>query len=237
MVKTLLPPKSTRLERALAECCADIERVDIPIRDIHNPDTCPAHLLPWLAWSVSVDRWDDSWSEAAKRQVIRESWGVHKRKGTISAIRSVVEPMGYLLRVIEWWHVDPPEPRGTFRLDIGVNDRGITEATYAELERLIDDAKPVSRHLTQLGIQLETRGHLYTAGSVSTGDTLTVYPLDPSDIISTGYLHTGTCSWSTEFLTVYPIGLLPEGYGDIESPAYLYSGGGEYTTDIMSVHP
>lgn len=36
-----------------------------------------------------------------------------------------------------------------FRLDIGVHDQGITEETYLELERLISDAKPCSRHLSQ----------------------------------------------------------------------------------------
>ncbi|EKQ5242665.1 phage tail protein I [Escherichia coli] len=57
--------------------------------------TCPANLLPWLAWSFSVDRWDDKWPEATKRAVIRDAYFIHCHKGTIGAIRRVVEPLGY----------------------------------------------------------------------------------------------------------------------------------------------
>ena len=49
---------------------------------------------------------------------------------------------------------------GTFRLDVGVLDTGITDAMFQEMERLIADAKPVSRHLTGLALYLESRGQV-----------------------------------------------------------------------------
>ncbi|MDE9566926.1 phage tail protein I, partial [Xenorhabdus bovienii] len=88
------------------------------------------------------------------------------------------------IRVIEWWqNQDPP---GTFRLDIGVMDTGITESTYFELERLIFDAKPASRHLIGMSIQLETGGAAYCAVTSYSGDTLTVYPYLPKEIMVSG---------------------------------------------------
>ncbi|GHL58505.1 hypothetical protein ECZU31_17800 [Escherichia coli] len=67
----------------------------------------------------------------------------------------MVEPLGYLINVTEWWeNSDPP---GTFRLDIGVLESGITEAMYQEMERLIADAKPASRHLIGLNITRHSR--------------------------------------------------------------------------------
>lgn len=71
-------------------------------------------------------------------------------------MRRVVEPFGFLIRIIEWWQTG--ETPGTFRLDIGVQDQGITEETYLELERLIGDAKPCSRHLVGMSINLQTGG-------------------------------------------------------------------------------
>lgn len=71
-------------------------------------------------------------------------------------MRRVVEPFGFLIRIIEWWQTG--EAPGTFRLDIGVQDRGITEDTYLELERLISDAKPCSRHMIGMSINLQTSG-------------------------------------------------------------------------------
>lgn len=191
MANALLPPNASALERAAATALAELERVPIPLRTLWNPDTCPEHLLPYLAWALSVDRWDDTWSERAKREVIKASFYVHQRKGTISALRRVVEPLGYLLRVEEWWQTEPPGPRGTFRLDIGVLDTGITETTFEELERLIDDAKPLTRHLIGLAIKLESRGTLYVGASSYSGDELTVYPFDPGPITVGGPLCAG----------------------------------------------
>lgn len=57
----LLPTGSSPLEVAAAKACAEIEKTPVSIRELWNPDTCPANLLPWLAWSFSVDRWDDKW--------------------------------------------------------------------------------------------------------------------------------------------------------------------------------
>lgn len=53
----LLPTGSSPLEVAAAKACAEIEKTPVSIRELWNPDTCPANLLPWLAWAFSVDRW------------------------------------------------------------------------------------------------------------------------------------------------------------------------------------
>lgn len=173
-MNSLLAPGSSALERRLAEACGDISTVPVPLRELWNPDTCPEHLLPWLAWSFSVDRWDEAWPVAVKRQVVRDAYFIHRQKGTIAAVRRVVEPFGFLIRVIEWWQSG--ETPGTFRLDIGVQDQGITEETYQELERLIAGAKPVSRHLVGLSINLQTSGSVITGAASYQGDELTVYP-------------------------------------------------------------
>ncbi|EHS5692594.1 TPA: phage tail protein I, partial [Escherichia coli] len=51
----LLPTGSSPLEVAAAKACAEIEKTPVRIRELWNPDTCPANLLPWLAWAFSVD--------------------------------------------------------------------------------------------------------------------------------------------------------------------------------------
>lgn len=180
--RTLVPPGSTLLERNLSVACADIEDVPLPIRSIRCAADCPPDLLTWLAWERSVDRWDDSWTVEEKRKALRNSFFVHKRKGTIGALRRVVEPLGYLLEVREWWQMVPEGKRGTFTLTIGVLDSGITEEMYPELERLIDDAKRLSQHLVGLSIQLETRGGVNLGIACTSGDILTVYPPEAEDI-------------------------------------------------------
>ncbi|VVO83412.1 hypothetical protein PS887_01928 [Pseudomonas fluorescens] len=199
---SLLPLSSTQLERAIEAALA--ETTEIPLRTLYNPDTCPAHLLPWLAWTWSVDRWDSGWTEAVKRSAIRSAFYVHAHKGTIGALRRVVEPLGYLIEVIEWWQTVPRGVPGTFALKVGVLDTGITEEMYLELERLVDDAKPVSRQLTGLAISLETQGALNIGVAVYEGDVINVYPPMQRDIDVTGYIGASGREHTIDTLDVYP---------------------------------
>ncbi len=200
MMPSLLPLNSTPLERAI-EAASD-EDLSIMLRRLYNPDTCPAELLYQLAWAWSVDRWDDRWSEATKRSVIRSSFYVHAHKGTIGALRRVVEPFGYLIEVVEWWQTVPEGVPGTFALKVGVADQGISEETYQELTALIDDARPVSRHMTGLAISLETAGAVYLAPSVYDGEELDVYPPQATDIDVTGEIGRGGRDHIIDYLDV-----------------------------------
>lgn len=182
-MNSLLPSGSSPLERRAAEACAGISDLNTPLRDLWNPDRCPVKFLPYLAWAFSVDRWDEKWTPAEKRKAVKDAFYIHRRKGTIAAIRRVIEAMGYSMSIAEWWQV--ADPRGTFRLTIDVNDVGITEEIVRELERLIGDARPVSRHIAQLSIATSASGFIYSAISVHDGDIVTVYPADyePDDSI------------------------------------------------------
>lgn len=189
MSNSLLPPGSSALERRLAQACSGISGLNVPLRDLWNPDTCPVNFLPYLAWAFSVDRWDESWAESVKRKVVKDAFYIHQHKGTVSAIRRVVEPLGYLIRVIEWWKTN--DVPGTFRLDVGVLDTGITEEMYHELERVIADAKPCSRHLIGLSITLDANGTVPVAVTSYSGDELTVYPYTPELISVGGPVYSG----------------------------------------------
>jgi phage tail P2-like protein len=200
-MKSLLPLNSTQLERAME--AAFFEKTIVPLRDLYNPDTCPVHLLPHLAWAWSVDRWDYRWSEATKRAAIKASFYIHKHKGTIGAIRRVVEPLGYLIEIIEWFNTVPEGVPGTFALKVGVLETGITEEIYQELERLIDDAKPVTRQLVGLAISLETKGNLSVDVALYDGDTLDIYPPEMQDIIVTGSFGVVGREHSIDTLDIY----------------------------------
>ena len=205
MTTCLLPGNATELERNAAQALAQIQRVPIPLRDLWNPDTCPVELLPYLAWAFSVDRWSPAWPESAKRAAIRAAYFIHSRKGTIGALRRVVEPLGYLIEVRQWWQEVPLGVPGTFRLLIGVLDTGIDEAMYQELTFLIDDAKPLSRHLIGLAIGLEVRGRTYVGAAAVDGETLTVYPYAPGPIeVSSPAVLLGGGAHTIDTMSVYP---------------------------------
>ncbi len=187
MTESLLPPNATTLERATAKACAAMTALPVLLRTLWHPATCPAPLLPYLAWSLSVNYWESTWPEATKRAVIQSSCLMHQRKGTTWALRQALEPLGYTITLTEWWQHTPPEIPGTFGLSLQTN-HGISDTSRRELERLIDEVKPVSRHLISLDLAFDSAG-ASRAGLVSLqGDTLTVYAYTPELISSTGTL-------------------------------------------------
>ncbi|EPY3973598.1 TPA: phage tail protein I [Klebsiella pneumoniae] len=165
---------SSVLEQRAAAACAVISDLSVPLRDLWNPWRCPVKFLPYLAWAFSVDRWEETWSETVKRQAVSDAFWIHQRKGTVAAVRRVIETLGYNMTLQEWWAV--ADPAGTFRLEIDLNDIGITESMIKELERIIGDAKPVSRHISQLTLSTSTKGIASIGIAVFDGEMTTVYP-------------------------------------------------------------
>ncbi|HBS0770596.1 TPA: phage tail protein I [Klebsiella pneumoniae] len=174
MSSSLLPPGSSALERRLAQACSGISDLNVPLRDLWNPWKCPAKFLPYLAWAFSVDRWEENWTETAKRQAVSDAFWIHQRKGTVAAVKRVIEGLGYSMTLEEWWEV--ADPAGTFRLEIDLNEIGITEPMIYELERIIGDAKPVSRHISQLTLSMSIQGVASVGTATLDGEVISVYP-------------------------------------------------------------
>lgn len=101
-------------------------------------------------------------------------------------------------------NLETGEAPGTFRLDIGVQDQGITEDTYLELERLISDAKPCSRHMIGMSINLQTSGPHWVGAASYLGEEITIYPYINETIISGGTAHEGGAVHVIDTMRVNP---------------------------------
>ena len=174
MNNTLLPPSASAWMRSAEAATAKLSGITVAIRTLWTPTACPVDLLPYLAWALSVDRWDKDWPAARKIAAIQRSYWLHRRKGTRGAVRRVIEDMGFSATFAEWFDVGD-EP-GTFRLEVDVNEVGLTPKTLDELNRLIGDAKPASRHLAQLTIATSARGNAWIGAAIFDGEIITVYP-------------------------------------------------------------
>lgn len=150
-VNSLLPPNASKHER-------DVEAVispplSIPNRDIWNPDNCPEHLLPHLAWALSVDNWDSSWPIERKRQVIKDSVYIHRKKGTRDAVERVVSAIrGDETQVTEWFEDKANLAPGEFTIDYVSTGTPIDGADLGKLVPAINSAKNVRSNLTKVTI-------------------------------------------------------------------------------------
>jgi len=64
------------------------------IKYLNDPDKVDAKFLPYLAYALKVDLWDEYLKESEKRAYIKLSYTLHKKKGTRWAILKVLEALG-----------------------------------------------------------------------------------------------------------------------------------------------
>jgi phage tail P2-like protein len=168
---------TTKLARAVFTAeLARLAAIDpTVIARIWNPWSCPAALLPWLAQGVSVDVWSDAWPEATKRAVIAASPDVHRKKGTIGAVRKALAAFALDATIVEWWQDD--SRRGTFRIDILYRSGGpaFDPTTQAYVIAAASAAKPKSRVLTVRAI-MPARATLGVAAFGRTQIIATAHP-------------------------------------------------------------
>ena len=118
-LRDLLPSNATAPERSISLATARLGSINTPIRSLWNPDTCPESLLPWLAWATSVDEWDANWTTATKRNVIKNSAEIHRKKGTVAAVKTLLDSFGIALQLSEWWQTTPKGTPHTFAIALG----------------------------------------------------------------------------------------------------------------------
>lgn len=121
---TILPPSAVDLERALVEVDGRVLRIDADVvRRAKDPMLCPEELLPWLAWEEGVDLWDPDWPVEKKRQVIAQSWEMHRAKGSRQGLVDAINLLNFGAVVEEWFEYGGQPYH--FRLTIDLNETDI----------------------------------------------------------------------------------------------------------------
>lgn len=171
-IKQLLPPSVSTTEIAIEAVIAErTQGIEAPISQLWDVDTCPADLLPFMAWAFSVEVWDHAWAEPVKRDVIRRSVEVHRLKGTRQSVALALGALGFSIDIVEGWE-DGGAPH-TFRLEAYGDD--VFEAGFqinakllATVNRLIENVKPVRSHFTlRIGETFQDQAYLRNASQAS----------------------------------------------------------------------
>ncbi|RSC23246.1 MULTISPECIES: phage tail protein I [Acinetobacter] len=199
----LLPPNTTPFERKIVETASKATELNTNLSSLIRIDDAPTDFLSILAWQFSVDRWQDDWSDDVKRAQIKNSIKVHSHKGTNYALRQIVESFGYSLTVHEWWQETPMNEPGTFQITIETNGRALSEKTSKTLVELLNDAKPLTRELKGIEINvINVQGETNVACGCYGGDDVTIYPKidDPNSLIYPVFAF-----YEHEITSIYPL--------------------------------
>ena len=165
MSKSLLPINASQLLKDLESSSLKATSLEALNRYVTNPDLAPDNILPWLAFSVSVDDWSDNWPKAIKREMIKNSISLHQIKGTKRAIQKALDIIGVAGEIVEWWELNPRMTPHSFNITAYLNDN-INEGadviigldTQQKLINIIENVKPARSHFNfKLGARFESQ--------------------------------------------------------------------------------
>ncbi len=136
------------------------------IRALHDPWQCPVKFLPWLAYSLSVDVWNDRWPEAPKRAVCANSLEMHRHKGTHGGVVDALAALGIRAEIVYWHEMQPEGEPGTMQVTLWVHDNILPDAPVIIGEELTRDvleqlnrSKRASIHYTfRLAVETDNNG-------------------------------------------------------------------------------
>jgi len=196
-----LPPNATTLEKNLSLTLAKTTALPLNINTLTNPKTCPVHLLPWLAWTLSIETWHQDWSETQKRDVLASAIATHQKKGTKAGVLNALATLGYSAKISEWFETggDP----FTFSIDVDITNTPLDESKSNQIYEIIDATKNSRSHYTakvNLLSQVSTALKL----TAQTGETLTIYPYTPANIIVGSPLYFAAATLTYDTLKINP---------------------------------
>ena len=171
----LLPANASALESEIARLSARLDAIDPAwIASIWDAWRCPAEILDWLGWAMSVDAWDGGWSEIVKRRAIADSPAYHRRKGTRGSIDDVLALSGVEAEFVEWWEMSPPGRRGTSTVYLRARSPA-AGVLIAAMRPTVYAAKPKARALF-LAAGPWVDGALLVGGALHTEKLIVIEP-------------------------------------------------------------
>jgi len=168
---SILPPRSTPLQKALERVTADMLDLPVELRKLWSPAQCPASHLPWLAWGLSVDIWDASWSEAMKRAAVADAIAFQRRKGTRGTLRTALDRFDALIKIVEWHEDRETLDPHHFRLELpllAISDIVYDEELISQILRDIAQVKP-ARSQMQVAYRLRAEARTWLLSAAKAG--------------------------------------------------------------------
>jgi len=181
-MKNLLPSNSTEFERGFELAARQQIQLNVDvIKALWNPQSCPLNLLPWLAWALSVDVWDNDWPEEVKRNMVKNSIDVHRHKGTVHAVRTAVEAVYSNSEVREWFSYggDPYK----FKVNIDVNSPNFDWDKAHKVVEVANSAKNVRSILEAVQVIVNQSAQIPKIAVVLSSQNFSKVHVNPVDII------------------------------------------------------
>ncbi|ECI0413801.1 phage tail protein I [Salmonella enterica subsp. salamae] len=209
MDKCLLPPPLASDERfsILANIAAErFAQLDMTTLLVYLVDIVDASALPSLAEQFHVqglEGWLFASNEQEKRELIKQAIELHKYKGTVWAVRRVLEILSLPGAITEWFEYGGKAY--FFKVDIELVNQGMDENLFNNLVELIHEYKNVRSKLEALIVWIINQSAIPIIGcALYGGELTTVLPFQILEVQQTKPIYFGTGQWSLEMTSIYP---------------------------------
>jgi len=232
MIKKLLPPSlNTKPFKEIAEAL-DIQLQKV-WEELVNVLIYPRideiedeELLDLLGWQFHIEGWELAKTVEEKRRLVKSAIELHRYKGTPYAIKKVLEALGLVGEVKEWFEYGG-EP---YKFKVFISSIP-SEGLWERLIKLINEYKNERSWLDAIGIHNEIKSFVYIGSALKEGKHYTiglrinpkVEPLNlyhggvirkssqttigvhiPNIETQTGTIYTGTAFRVAKITTIYP---------------------------------
>lgn len=200
---SILPSTTSELERKL-ESLGERYDLGVVIKSLWDSWNCPAELLIYLAWALSVDEWNEDWPEDVRRNVCATSLDIHRMKGTTKSMQDSVNALGHDALIV--YRKDIPEiPKGKFRVRVKANNQEITQSFYDEMLRVINENKRGTLHLDKFEISSGSRVDLKVVTFTKIAEHFKIFPISNMEIKQELNLSLGALTMVIERITTKPL--------------------------------
>ncbi len=205
-IRSILPVSASRAERVVDSTAGDMlaEITVCLIRYVKNPDLCPAELLPWLAWEMSVDTWNELWTEAEKRAAIKRAAYIHRHRGTKAALNESLSDSPFRSQIVEWYEQTPPGKPYTFRLNVEQKDLPVLMSDHQDLKHAVLRAKNL-RSWFSIHVHGNCRGNEYGYGYVTATEKLKNKIMPSHILLSPGSVQLAPGETVSVKVTILPL--------------------------------
>ncbi|MDN5054434.1 phage tail protein I [Aliarcobacter butzleri] len=144
------------------------------ISTLAHPKLADEKYLPYLAHSHQVDFWSNELTLDEKRAIIDHSILLHRKKGTLFALKEVLKKLNIDVKFYEWF-----EYAGLpyhFKIDVDFLNRPVEDKDLKIIEEFVEIYKNEKSILELININIKTNLKEKYAMATITGEDIEVLP-------------------------------------------------------------
>lgn len=174
------------------------------ISNLVNIDTMPGELLDLLAFEKHVDFYQANLPIDQKRNLVKSSISLHRKKGTPAAIQLVFNKLALDSKLKEWFQYGG-EPY-YFKIEVNIKDKSVSEETLSSLITMINEYKNIRSHLETIDVFFTTNCKTHVGACSIFGEEISVFPWQITNIDTKGTYRIGSGQQFFDTTTIFPKG-------------------------------